>query len=174
MGLLCDYICFSYLRTFAARKIIFAAVFYICMCACTLYIWETPKTLLFDVCSRFRVLSVCYTNFRFWYVCSRLFLFPFSLAFCFTKIVRETLCKFLYVYASLKCIFMQYIMINRKLFWEFRAFSVPLQKRSIFLLFVFSLFLLFWINYRKRKQKRKSRIFAVFARKRPFLSQIMY
>ena len=51
-------------------------------------------------------------------------------------------------------------------------FSAPLRKRYIFLLFVFSLFLLFWINYRKRKQKRKSRIFAVFAWKRPFLSQI--
>ena len=54
------------------------------------------------------------------------------------------------------------------------SFSAPLQKRSIFLLFVSLLFLLFWIIYRKRKQKRKSRIFAVFAWKRPFLSQIKY
>ena len=53
-------------------------------------------------------------------------------------------------------------------------FSAPLRKRSIFLLFVFSLFLLFWINYRKRKQKRKSVILGVFAWKRPFLSQIKY
>lgn len=66
---------------------------------------------------------------------------------------------------------MQYIMINRKLFGNFE-FSAPLRKRPFFLLFVFSLLFLFWINYRKRKQKRKSRIFAVFARKRPFLSQI--
>ena len=52
------------------------------------------------------------------------------------------------------------------------GFSAPLRKRSIFLLFVSLLFLKLWINYRKRKQKRKSRIFAVFAWKRPFLSQI--
>ena len=66
---------------------------------------------------------------------------------------------------------MQNIMVNRKL-WIFYKFSAPLRKRPIFLLFVFSLFLLFWINYRKRKQKRKTFIFAVFAVKRPFLSQI--
>ena len=56
--------------------------------------------------------------------------------------------------------------------WNFYKFSTPLRKRSIFLLFVFSILFLFWINYRKRKQKRKSRIFAVFAVKCPFLSQI--
>ena len=66
---------------------------------------------------------------------------------------------------------MQSIMVNRKL-WNFYKFSEPLRKRPIFLLFVPLLFLLFWINYRKQKQKRKSRIFAVFAWKRPFLSQI--
>ena len=48
----------------------------------------------------------------------------------------------------------------------------PLRKRPIFLLFVFSLFLLFGLFRRKHKQKRKSQIFAVFAWKRPFLSQI--
>ena len=63
------------------------------------------------------------------------------------------------------------IMVNRKL-WNFYKFSEPLRKRPIFLLFVSLLFLLFWINYRKRKQNRKTLIFAVFARKRPFLSQI--
>lgn len=68
---------------------------------------------------------------------------------------------------------MQSIMVNRKLFGNFE-FSAPLCKRSIFLLFVSLLFLLFWIIYRKRKQKRKSRIFAVFAVKCPFLSQITY
>ena len=66
---------------------------------------------------------------------------------------------------------MQSIMVNRKL-WNFYKFSEPLRKRHIFLLFVFSIFLLFWINYRKQKQKRKTIIFAVFAWKRPFLSQI--
>ena len=73
-------------------------------------------------------------------------------------------------YASF-CIFMQNknvylynIMINRKL-WNFYKFSAPLRKRPIFLLFVFSLFLLFWINYRKRKQKRKIRFFGCFCLK---------
>nr|DAG47602.1 MAG TPA: acriflavine resistance protein B [Caudoviricetes sp.] len=64
--------------------------------------------------------------------------------------------------------FMQDIMVNRKLFWNF-GFSAPLQKRSIFLPFISLPFLLFWIIYRKQKQKRKNRIFAL---KRPFLSQI--
>jgi type II secretory pathway component PulF len=63
---------------------------------------------------------------------------------------------------------MQCIMVNRKLFGNFE-FSAPFQKRSIFLLFVSLLFLLFWINYRKQKHKRKNRIFAL---KCPFLSQI--
>lgn len=66
---------------------------------------------------------------------------------------------------------MQSIMVNRKPFGNF-GFSAPLQKRSIFLLFISLLFLLFWIIYRKRKQKRKSLFWGVFARKRPFLSQI--
>ena len=59
---------------------------------------------------------------------------------------------------------MQDIMVNRKLFGNF-GFSAPLQKRSIFLLFISLLFLSFQIIYRKQKQKRKSRIFAVFCRK---------
>ena len=45
------------------------------------------------------------------------------------------------------------------------SFSAPLQKRSIFLLFVSLLFLLFWIIYRKRKQKRKSRFLMCFCPK---------
>ena len=56
---------------------------------------------------------------------------------------------------------MQCIMVNRKLCGNFK-FSAPLQKRSIFLLFVSLLFLLFWIIYRKRKQKRKKPIFDEF------------
>ena len=67
---------------------------------------------------------------------------------------------------------MQSIMVNRKLLWIFEFSLAHLRKRPIFLLFVFSLFLLFWINYRKHKQKRKSLNFSVFAWKRPFLSQI--
>lgn len=95
-------------------------------------------------------------------VCSRML----SLAFCFTKILCETLCKFLYFYASLKYMFMQSIMVNRKLFGNFE-FLAPLQKRYIFLLFISLLFLLFWIIYRKRKQKRKSRFLVCFCRKTP-------
>lgn len=89
----------------------------------------------------------------------------FHLFFCFTKIVCETLCRFLYFYASLKCMFMQCIMVNRKLFGNFEFFSAPLPKRSIFLLFVPLLFLLFWIIYRKRKQKRKSLFLGYFCPK---------
>lgn len=59
---------------------------------------------------------------------------------------------------------MQSIMVNRKLFGKF-GFSAPLQKRSIFLLFVPLLFLLFWIIYRKLKQKRKSRFLGCFCPK---------
>lgn len=102
----------------------------------------------------FRLRCMFVLSFVFWYVCSRLFLFSFSLAFCFTKIACETLCKFLYAYASLKCIIMQGIMVNRKLFGNF-GFSAPLQKRSIFLLFVPLLFLLFWIIYRKIETETK-------------------
>lgn len=59
--------------------------------------------------------------------------------------------------------FIQCIMVNRKLFGNFE-FTAHLQKRSIFLLLVSILFLLFWIIYRKQKQKRKNRIFAAFCR----------
>lgn len=49
----------------------------------------------------------------------------------------------LYIYASLKCIFMQYIMVNRKLFWEFRVFSTFAKTFYLFTfcLFAFSLIL---------------------------------
>lgn len=58
---------------------------------------------------------------------------------------------------------MQCIMVNRKHFGNFE-FSAHLQKRSIFLLLISMLFLLFWIIYRKQKQKRKIRFFAAFCR----------
>lgn len=153
-----------YLCTFAASKITFTAVFFIRYVCEYLIYRKTPKSVLFAVCSRLPSQMYVCAIFRFWYVCSRLFLFSFSLAFCFTKFVCETLCKFLYVYASLKCMFMQYVMINRK-FGEFSNFSAPLRKRSIFLLFVFSLFLLFWLSRRKQKQKRKSRFLMCFCPK---------
>ena len=62
------------------------------------------------------------------------------------------------------CIFMQSknvylynIMINRKLCGIFEFSLAPLRKRPIFLLFVFSLFLLFGLFRRKQKQKLKIR-----------------
>lgn len=63
-------------------------------------------------------------------------------------------------------------MINRKLWGIFWVSLHPLRKRPIFLLFVFSLFLLFDLFRRKQKQKRKILTFAVFAVICPFLSQI--
>ena len=90
---------------------------------------------------------------------------------CSTKFVRETLCKFLHIYAK-KNVYLYNIMINRKLWGIFWWFLAPLRKRPIFLLFVFSLIVMFGYFVLKQKQKRKIRIFAVFARKRPFLSQI--
>lgn len=59
---------------------------------------------------------------------------------------------------------MQCIMVNRKLFGNFE-FSAPLQKCSIFLLFISLLFILFWIIYRKRKQTQKKPYFCRFCPK---------
>lgn len=92
------------------------------------------------------------------------FCFRFHPLFVPRKLCVKHYASFCIFYAGLKCMFMQSIMVNRKLFGNFE-FSAPLCKRSIFLLFVSLLFLLFWIIYRKRKQKRKRRIFAVFCRK---------
>ena len=114
--------------------------------------------------SRFRVLYVVSTNFRFWYVCSRLFLFPFSLAFCSTKIMCETLCKFLYFYASLKCMFMQSIMVNRKLFGNFE-FSCTFAETFYLFTFYSFVFSLILDNLQETKTETKKPIFAVFCRK---------
>ena len=72
------------------------------------------------------------------------------------------------------CRFLFRLILNRKLFGIFEFFLAPLRKSPIFLLFVLSLFLLYWYFRLKQKQKRKTIIFAVFARKRTFLSQIKY
>ena len=79
---------------------------------------------------------------------------------------------FVCLYSISCCRFLFRLILNRKLLWIFEFSLAPLRKRHIFLLFVFSLFLLFGLFRRKQKQKRKSTIFAVFAWKRPFLSQI--
>ena len=154
------------------------------MCARTLYIRDTTKTVLFAVCSRFLswYYMLCYLSILvrlqpfIWYVSlSRLFI---NNAWCLQLYAFVPRNLYVKHYASL-CIFMQSkneylynIMINRKLCGIFEFSLAPLRKRPIFLLFVFSLFLLFGLFRRKQKQKRKIRIFAVFARKRPFLSQI--
>ena len=59
MGLLCDYIGLHYLCTFAARKIIFAAVFFIRYVCEYLIYRKTPKSVLFAVCSRLLADNVC-------------------------------------------------------------------------------------------------------------------
>ena len=79
---------------------------------------------------------------------------------------------FVCLYSLSCCRFLFRLILNRKLLWIFEFSLAPLRKRLIFLLFVFSLFLLYWYFRLKQKQKRKSTIFAVFALKRPFLSQI--
>ena len=91
--------------------------------------------------------------------------------FCSTKFVRETLCKFLYIYAK-KNVYLYDIMINRKLCGIFGFSLAPLCKRPIFLLFVFSLFLMFWYFILNRNRNEKIRFCCVFAVIRPFLSQI--
>lgn len=57
---------------------------------------------------------------------------------------------------------MHRIMINRKLFGNFAFFRTFAQTFYLFT-FCFLAFSIILENYRKRKQKRKSRIFAVFA-----------
>lgn len=47
----------------------------------------------------FRLRCMFVLSFVFWYVCSRLFLFPFSLAFCSTKMYVKHYANF--------CMFMQ-------------------------------------------------------------------
>ena len=91
--------------------------------------------------------------------------------FCSTKFVRETLCKFMHIYAK-QNVYLCNIMINRKLWGIFEFSQHSLRKRPIFLLYVFSIFLLFWCFRLKQKQKRKIRFFGVFAVICPFLSQI--
>ena len=77
----------------------------------------------------------------------------------------------MHIYAK-KNVYLYNIMINRKLWGIFWFSLAPLRKRPIFLLFVFSLFVMYWYFRLKQKQKLKIRFFAVFAWKRPFLSQI--
>ena len=70
------------------------------------------------------------------------------------------------------CRFLFRLILNRKLLGIFEFSLHSLRKRPIFLLFVFSIFSSVLIFRNQTKQKWKSLIFAVFAWKRPFLSQI--
>ena len=113
-------------------------------------------------------MYVC-TIFRIWYVCSLLY-DTFSYLDYF-KIRLDVWFYYLFLTASY-CRFLFRLILNRKLWGIFEFSIAPLRKRPIFLLFVFSLFVMYWYFRLKQKQKRKSRFFGVFAWKRPFLSQI--
>ena len=154
------------------EKIIFAAVFFIRYVCEYLIYRKTPKSVLFAVCSRLLADNVCQYYLQLLIRLYPSFLFSFSLAFCFTKFVCEILCKFLNVYASLKCMFMQSIMINRKLCGNFRLFCHFAAHVLSFYFFVSSFS--FCLNYSEENENRneKAVFFADFAIKRPFLSQI--
>lgn len=105
-----------YLCTFAPRKSRLQPFSLLGTYASTLYIGKSLKPhylsfIGFFSLTRYKSVFVSLqpfsclimyvsTIFRFWYVCSRLFPFSFSLAFCFTKNVCETLCKFPNIYAK--------------------------------------------------------------------------
>ena len=72
---------------------------------------------------------------------------------------------FVCLYSPSCCRFLFRLILNRKLWGIFEFSLAPLRKRPIFLLFVFSLFFLYWYFSLKRKQKRKIRFFAVFCLK---------
>lgn len=67
---------------------------------------------------------------------------------------------------------MHNIMINRYVLEFLQVFRTPCCKRYIFLLFRLSLFRSFEKSAENENRNRKTAFFAVFARKRPFLSQI--
>lgn len=80
------------------------------------------------------------------------------------RLIPGFICKFLYIYAVLKCIFMQYIMVNRKLFGNF-GFSCMFANTSYLITFRFFVRFMFGENSRKRKQKRKKPHFCRFCPK---------
>ena len=72
---------------------------------------------------------------------------------------------FVCLYSLSCCRFLFRLILNRKLLGIFEFSLAPLRKRLIFLLFVFSLFLLYWYFKLKKKLKLKIRFFAVFCLK---------
>ena len=81
--------------------------------------------------------------------------------FLFHEIVRETLCKFMHIYAK-KNAYLYNIMINRKLCGIFWVFQHPLRKRPIFLLFVFSIFSYVLIFRTQTETETKNPLFCRF------------
>lgn len=84
--------------------------------------------------------------------------------FCSTKFVRETLCKFLHIYAK-KNVYLYNIMINRKLFGIFEFSLAPLRKRLIFLLFCFLAFSSVFIFQTQTEAETKNPNFCRFCPK---------
>lgn len=78
--------------------------------------------------------------------------------------LRKTLCKFLNVYASLKCMFMHVIMINRKLCGKFEFFSIFAETFYLFT-FCFLAFSLILDNLQKTKTETKKPYFCRFCHK---------
>ena len=100
-------------------------------------------------------------SFVFGTLTAGFFLYPVLLAFCSTKFVRETLCKFMHIYAK-KNAYLYNIMINRKLCGIFWVFQHPLRKRPIFLLFVFSFFSSVSIFQTQTETETKNPLFCRF------------
>ena len=74
------------------------------------------------------------------------------------------ICKFLYIYAVLKCIFMQYVMVNRKLFGNF-GFSCMFAKTSYLITFRFLAFILILDKLQKTKTETEKPHFCRFCLK---------
>lgn len=88
-------------------------------------------------------------------------LFFGTLAAC---LIPDFICKFLYIYAVLKCIFMQYVMVDRKLCGIF-GFSCMFANTSYLITLRFSAYFMFWEISRKRNQKQKKPHFCRFCLK---------
>ena len=90
------------------------------------------------------------------------------LSFCFgTLAARLTpgfICKFLYIYAAMKCIFMQYIMVNRKLCGNF-GFSCMFEKTSYLITLRFFRLLYVLRNQQKTETETKKPHFCRFCLK---------
>ena len=80
------------------------------------------------------------------------------------RLIPGFICKFLYIYAVLKCIFMQYVMVNRKLFGNF-GFSCMFTKTSYLITFRFFRLLHVLRNQQKTECETKKPHFCRFCLK---------